>query len=99
MGFCIKAAHILPEIWTLNPKGAVLVMLYNVLVTLVKLKAVQKYTKVLKEPSCQGFLSRQLKNAPQREFEMPHWELKSMYYSVVIELTLPSSLIFGGITF
>lgn len=96
MGFCTKAAHFLPEIWTFNPKGAVLVMLYNVLVTLVKLKAVQKYTKVLKEPSCQGFLSRQLKNTPQREFEMPHWELKSMYYSLVIELTLPSSLIFWG---
>lgn len=49
-----------------------------------------------KEPSWQAFLARQMKNTPQREFEMPHWELKSMFYSVVIELTLPPSLIFWG---
>jgi len=32
----------------------------------------------------------------KREFEMPHWELMSMFYSAVIELTSPSSLIFWG---
>lgn len=99
MGIFTKTNHFCPEIWTSNSTGTVG---HALLCSGSSCKT--KGSAIVHKGSAATELSwisiwRQMKNKPQREFEMPHWELTSMYYSVVIELTLPSSLVFGGITF